>query len=243
MQSTYYERYMNGEEIAVWEELKGIENVTLAHKNWGDITDVLKETMRRVKFNVDTIYSRLKSMNYQFQEDTPRELPMDDVETKLAELKERVKPFGYIPLSLEFFYRIVGNVDFMAAYKSNFPYEYADPLSVAPVEYLLQFTDDDEGWAENMEDWTQEVGGNAWVDIAPDYYHKDNVSGGAPYGIALCSTPKADSVFTNTPYGDNLYFIDYLRLCFEWGGFPHIAANNNNYHDFINKLKTGLKLI
>ena len=112
MNTTYYERYSKGEELAVWNDLRKLENITPANENWGDITDVMKEAMRRIKFNIDTIYGHLRTANYRFENSSPRELPHDDIEVKLAQLKKRIEPVGYIPLTLEYFYRIVGSVDF-----------------------------------------------------------------------------------------------------------------------------------
>jgi hypothetical protein len=48
-------------------------------------------------------------------------------------------------------------------------------------------------------------------------YHKVNVSGGAPYGILV---PDSSADATINLDGTKMYFVDYLRECFQWGGFP-----------------------
>jgi hypothetical protein len=53
--------------------------------------------------------------------------------------------------------------------------------------------------------------------IAPDALHKADVGGGEPYGVAVPDF-RADAKVLNEPR--NLLFVDYLRLCFRWGGFP-----------------------
>jgi hypothetical protein len=53
--------------------------------------------------------------------------------------------------------------------------------------------------------------------FAPDVYHKVNVSGGTPYAIIL---PNAGADALIEIYGKQSYFVDYLRECFKWGGFP-----------------------
>ena len=55
------------------------------------------------------------------------------------------------------------------------------------------------------------------IAIAPDDLHKANISGGAPYEIAIPDL-RADGELVNERH--RLFFVDYLRLCFEFGGFP-----------------------
>jgi hypothetical protein len=57
--------------------------------------------------------------------------------------------------------------------------------------------------------------------IAPDVYHKDNVSGGTPYAIEL-PNPGADALV----FGEwhHLRFVPYLRIAIlDWGGFPGLS--------------------
>jgi hypothetical protein len=55
------------------------------------------------------------------------------------------------------------------------------------------------------------------IDLAPDYLHKANISGGSPYAILVpCSA--ADPILSYERHA--LPFIDYLRLAFRWAGFP-----------------------
>jgi hypothetical protein len=53
--------------------------------------------------------------------------------------------------------------------------------------------------------------------IAPDYYHKYGVSGGAPYEIAFPDLA-IDAPLLNEWHETT--FVNYLRLCFRWGGMP-----------------------
>lgn len=56
--------------------------------------------------------------------------------------------------------------------------------------------------------------------FAPDVFHKINASGGDPYGIVLPDS----NVDGTVDLGDRtLSFIEYIRLCFTWGGFPGFA--------------------
>src|ERR1043165_9905765 len=60
-------------------------------------------------------------------------------------------------------------------------------------------------------------------DLSPDDLHKDNISGGEAYGVAL-PCPSADFVFLEEPH--NLLFVSYLRLSIlRWGGFPGLEGS------------------
>jgi hypothetical protein len=56
-----------------------------------------------------------------------------------------------------------------------------------------------------------------WIIIAPDALHKANISGGGPYQIEVPNLA-ADGVLQCEDHG--LYFVEYLRLVFRFGGFP-----------------------
>jgi hypothetical protein len=60
--------------------------------------------------------------------------------------------------------------------------------------------------------------------LAPDVLHKDNISGGAEYAIAL-PNPSADATFEEEWRG--IGFVPYLRVAIlEWGGFPGLSPGN-----------------
>ncbi len=61
------------------------------------------------------------------------------------------------------------------------------------------------------------------LDLAPDHYHKDNVSGGAPYGIVVPDA-NADGMFTVVP---PMPFVQYLNWVFLHGGFPNPTGPND----------------
>jgi len=83
-------------------------------------------------------------------------------------------------------------------------YFLPDPLVVFPLHLLLEHS----------------AAGDAnsgRISIAPDVYHKADFSGGAPYEMVLPDA-RADGELLNERHG--LFFVDYLRLGFRWGGFP-----------------------
>jgi hypothetical protein len=125
-------------------------------------------------------------------------------------LEEIEKQGGTVPLSLWAFYEIVGEVDLIGHHDKISP--EADPLVVFPLGEMLQSCGD-------------EIAEEGRIPIAPDHYHKADISGGAPYEIAL-PDPRADAELLNEPH--NLFFVDYLRLVFRHGGFPGYAGTDRD---------------
>ena len=87
-----------------------------------------------------------------------------------------------------------------------------DPLCVdSPGEVTRLF----EEWEDQRLGVNPEFADPFNLDLAPDYLHKANISGGGPYGIELPFLG-ADPIFVNEVH--ELPFVDYLRLCFRWAG-------------------------
>jgi hypothetical protein len=76
-----------------------------------------------------------------------------------------------------------------------------------------------EEWQQEVEASHREVVGPPRLDLAPDYLHKANISGGEPYGFTL-GIDEVDPIFEDEEHA--LPFVDYLRLCFRLGGFPRL---------------------
>lgn len=206
---TLLEKYINGEYEEVYDEIYSLEQDAFLPENFTQIDLVLKETFRRVAYNLDIIYKELKNINYQFVPaniaddwQTPVLPPAADTESLLAQLKSKVEPLNYIPFSLQYFYKIVGSCTFCWDYdaKPEIPWEGADPLDIPPLKYLLDNIN--EGFI------------NDDIMITGDYLHKDNVSGDT-YTLELPKSQTVDSLFS---YYD-IFFIEYLRLTFRNCGF------------------------
>jgi hypothetical protein len=59
--------------------------------------------------------------------------------------------------------------------------------------------------------------------LAPDKYHKYGYSGAGSYNIAVpCKA--IDAPFLDEPH--NTTFVNYLRICLKWGGFPGLEYEN-----------------
>ena len=77
------------------------------------------------------------------------------------------------------------------------------------------------------------------IDLAPDYLHKANISGGMPYAI-LVPFPGADPVLADERL--ELPFVEYLRLAFKWGGFPGLEehAQRDDVQRFVAEFGIGI---
>jgi hypothetical protein len=76
--------------------------------------------------------------------------------------------------------------------------------------------------------------------LSPDHLHKANISGGGPYGIELPFLG-VDPIFANEAHG--LPFVDYLRLCFRWAGFPRLEryTDRPDVREFLLVMGEGLE--
>ena len=228
---SYLQRYKDGEYEQVWAELFHLDEQIYLEPLYSDALAVVHETMNRVKYNIELLKQRLKALNYEFvseDEKLGRELEeyfnQQDTSAIIAKLEEAGLK---LPLSLKVFYEVVGRVDFrgrhpkLSSYEPDADYEnedveYSDPLVVWPP------TDEDIAKNDYSEAWEEGLSPGVFyhLEIAPDPLHKANVSGGEAYYIVLGLKSIDYFVFGEKNYGT---FVQYLRYCFEWGGFPELS--------------------
>jgi hypothetical protein len=103
----------------------------------------------------------------------------------------------------------------------------SDPLVVEP--YFMDLEDDSDDDEDDSESHT--------VMIAPDATHKTNHSGGSPYCIHIPDAAVDAPLDGDEDYGT---FIEYLRICFRWGGFPGFRTAKNPPRDELAFLTQGL---
>jgi hypothetical protein len=241
-----YDRYRAGAHRQVWEELVALGPEVRADPHAADALAVAYETMQRVDANVRTIVQRLQGMRYEFTAGRsshtgampqlgglvdmmamavsrltgqgtagtpsprdgaarPQVPPEPNIRATLAGFE---KEFGTLPLSLRAFYEVVGEVNLIGRHPTLDP--KGNPVAPDPlVVYGL-----DEGLVED--DGEDEEGASV-ITIAPDDLHKADTSGGDAYAMAIPDL-RADGELLNERH--DLFFVDYLRLCFRFGGFP-----------------------
>jgi uncharacterized protein DUF6745 len=205
-----YERYAAGEHAAVWSALVAHGASVRSDPLAADALAVAYETMSRVDANIRTVVARLAEIGFEFTTPDGARRRMKDVhaapDARTAKKIQRFeKAVGPLPLSIRTFYEVVGSVDLIGRHPSLAPSTgpvAPDPLVVIGIDEALSSVDD------------EEEGG---LILAPDDLHKSNVSGGDPYEIGV-PDPAADARVLNERH--DLLFVDYLRLCFSFGGFP-----------------------
>ena len=247
---TLYDKYISGQTEQVYQDIYALGQDAFLPDNLPDIERVLTETFNRVAYNLDIIYAELKNINYNFKtefeynSERPFIRPLTDTEELLTKLDNAAKPFGFVPLSIKSFYRIVGSCNFVWDYDTNenIIWQCSDPIQISSLDDLVSYVAD-EYWATDMKERLADYSEFPFLDVAADYLHKDNISGGPPYSIQITKEPSIDSLFLNEPH--NTTFIDYLRTCFENCGFPRITEPKykNDYQSFFDKVKPQLKPI
>lgn len=228
---TYLDRYLRGEHEQVWAELVALGELDaaqpLAAETYADAAAVAHETMRRVRYNLDLLIPRLRELGYAFgygwaiargvlspeaaaqweQDEPPLSPPEGDLVSVIAELERRT---GALPLSLRAFYEIVGGCNFVGAHP-HWDSHRLDPLRVLSAHAVLRL-DDENHWSDDRRD-----DGRYELPIAPDEYFKYLYSGGGPYVLPLTGVV-ADAPLVYEWHDTT--FVNYLRTCFRWGGFP-----------------------
>ncbi|PWS29869.1 hypothetical protein [Pedobacter paludis] len=246
---TFYERYINGQTEQVYQDIYALGQDAFLPTNLPDIEKVLTETFQRVAYNLDIIYSELKKINYLFNTECeydfqrPLVKPSENTAQLLVKLENVVKPFGFIPLSLKMFYKIVGACNFGWDYDTNEEYlwQYADPIQIFSLSDVLSEVEDENFLSYMQESFEEE--GFASLELSADYFHKDNTSGGPAYALKITDKPSVDGEFLNEEHKTT--FINYLRICFDNCGFSRITnpENNNDYQTFFDKVKPQLRPI
>jgi hypothetical protein len=232
------ERYKKGEAKAVYAEISDLEQNACSSERIAEIEPILIETFNRVRYNLTIIYEELKKLNYVFS-DRPFHKPLPNTEKLLAQLDKAVKPYGYVPLSLKYFYKIVGGVDFAWNYEKEklFLWDMADPIQICSLDELVSYICNKDGdWQDAMQEYMHDDE-YTYLELSADNLHKDNVSGGMPYSLKITTNPSVDSEFLFERHETT--FIDYLRICFEHCGFPG-EPDIESYKEFVSRVKPQL---
>jgi hypothetical protein len=205
--------------------------------DYTNMSDAFDEVMEKVRSNLAGLHVRLVSLGYRFSNPDAALLPPNsETEGRVKFLEENIGP---LPPALASFYRVVGSVDFTGGHPDWGGCEYPDPIVVEPVahavseaEEYLELVSPDEYWGSDS--------GIFRVPIGPDYYHKEDVSGGMCYGVEV---PNEEDDPALLEEWHQTTFVGYLRLCFEWGGFPGLERAGANHTWPLAKLKEGLAAI
>ena len=182
--------------------------------------------MAHVRRNVEILAERLGRSSYRFASRRPLEAPDPNVSSHVEELEQHGV---YVPVALEAWLLEVGGVDFCGTHPEwprtgytgmndkdtleNEPW-YTDPLVIlVSLQEALESLED----GEDLDDSDSGDDLGPWIDIAPDVVTKANVSGAGPV-VMSGAAPRFDNVLVGQ--AGSLTLLSYLRLAFDWGGFP-----------------------
>jgi hypothetical protein len=234
--SSLVERYTAGDRIAVWDELHALGPLTDA----GDAAreaarGVARLTMQRAATNVATIHRRLLHFGFVFDE--PRKTLEPPSSGMAAIVRRLAGEIGPIPYSLQAWFEHVGYVFFRghpASWSGSHPWkdELLDPIE---FRYRNSWIDD---FLEMRAEYGDEGDDEFCLEFAGDFFHKNDVSGGAPtYAVLPADTADARifedngaayTDFVDSRPGDEhgIWFVDYLRRYFQRGGFRRMRTDH-----------------
>lgn len=246
-----YERYLNGSYQKVYEELLQAHEQVFVEPLYEDALLVGKEMMRRVRQNVELVVARLQTIGYRFgegfwEEDISSEakaLIEQDIPVFQAppvETPERLvlleQLAGPLPFALTCWYEQVGVVNLIGRFPSfddrvlDDAYgAILDPLFIYSLEMLLKM-----GRGPGT--------GKAWnreqtISLSPDHYYKYHFSGSGAYSILLPAKVFDTSLLLER---HQTTFVNYLRQCFRWGGFPGLEIENRLPENVVSFLTANL---
>lgn len=216
------ERYQQGEHVEVWAELVALGAAVREPPLDQVARAVAHEMMGRVRHNILVLIERLHMLNYQFLHPEGMLISPED-----RELVERINPirqqYGPLPLVLDIWFEMVGGVNLCGTHPKlssydglddpNHPGPVSDPLVIGCWSTVWEL--DDYAADDELEPpWP--------LDIAPDMCHKAHTSGS---GCTYVPIPQVafDARLGSADAWDGMYFVPYLRTCFQWGGFPGLS--------------------
>jgi hypothetical protein len=187
---------------------------------------VCDDMARRARHNVETIVDRLVAAGYRFHENDDAETPAtpfvpatEAAERQAAWLRER---FGSVPMSLLSWLRLVGDVWLVGTHPDWGDSAAADPLVIdleglrLPTHPIREYFDTEYTMWQGSAAEDPESTGVFVLPMSPDALHKDNTSGGPPFGVVL-----PDGCVDGLWVGETtMPFVSYLNWVFANGGFP-----------------------
>lgn len=202
------DRYEQGQHVQAWTDALALGDLPTGTSTDGEVEQLLDLTMQRVRHNIEVLIEGLSGVGWRFEADEPLIEPSPSVKEELDGAEE---VFGPIPRALRTFATEVGQVNLNGTLPSWDLYA-PDPLVIeTPIDYWLS---EYELWQEDMgTEW--ERPGPFILELAPDRLHKADISGGAPYGMAVPNSA-IDSLLIGEHHQTTL--VNYLRICFKMAG-------------------------
>lgn len=228
-------RYERGEHRAVWAELHA--SGALEDDALEEALAVARATMRRAAAALEQLGARLNHVGWPTRQRALATEDADALRRMLAVSGARVPP------SLRAFWDTIGCVDWSWRGDGETPpvgvegvcLSALDPLVVgSPTDALWMLP----AWEHGHADVPVPLRGPYLLPLAPGRLSKAAVDHDEPYGIALPFLG-ADPYFDD---GGGLRFVEYVRHCIAWAGFPGLAelAERPDVRAFVQTMTVGL---
>lgn len=206
-------RYEDGESVAVWQELVDLGPKVDAPEHADAARAVARETMLRVRANLDRLVLRLRRLGYHLASTTPRRALTDAERADLARVLER----GAMPLSLRTFYEVVGVVDLTQSEKQMTHDDlHARPTSIGILGHHGPLTIPPPGTF--LAELDARKPGQATTQVG--FFAEDCAKAGQSGDYTYLELPQTGADFHILEAGaKHERFIDFLRSTLAWGGF------------------------
>jgi hypothetical protein len=227
-------RYHDGQRDQIWHELRQLGSTLLEPALIEEAQLVCDEMALRARQNIDLIVERLTDDGYRFHANDYKQTPQIPFVPPTEQAGEYARwlqhSFGEVPMTLLSWVRLVGDVWLVGTHPHWPTSASADPLVIEvegsrfPDASIREYlTSELESWREMADH--DPVTGPFVIPLAPGRLHKDNVSGGAPYGIIL-PDGCVDGLFVAET---TMPFVSYLNWVFRNGGFPYPTASDSEW--------------
>lgn len=216
----------------MWHELRQLGSRVREPGLREEAEQVCDEMARRARYNVEVLVERLSDVGYRFHSNDDAQEPVVPFVPATAAADDHAlwleDTFGPMPSTVLSWVRLVGDVWLVGTHPQAPDSAAHDPL-VIELEYsrypdmsARDFLEEEQTiWQDQLND--EESPSLFVVPVAPDRLHKDNVSGGRPYGV-VAADACADALFVAET---TMPFVSYLNSVFASGGFPHSAGTTN----------------
>jgi len=179
----------------------------------------LPARIQKIGLDLETIVFHLNECDFEFEHrDEVFPGPEENAAESIARIEREV---GALPLALKLFWLQVGSIDLCGFHPEWEGCEYPDPLVIWPPSFAVNELED------FLADKKNRLATNFpyVVPVAPDAYHKADVSGGMFYNITVPAT--ADDPPLNDEWHKTT-FLNHIDIAIRFGGFPGLAHSPNH---------------
>lgn len=223
----FYDHYQQGFYQEVYNDLLAMQEQVFEETVYPDAIQVIKAIMKRVRTNIEVLIPRLEILGYQFVDGDLNKGQRGSPPQGQAWLDEMFRTFrnppaetpqllnvleqsvGVLPVSLRGWYEEVGSVNLVGTFPATKDHNeltvVLDPLLINSLEFMIEYF----AAIPPQEEKTK-------LPLAPDGALKYGYSGGGPYTVKIpCRAFDANFELDR----QSMTFVNYLRICFQWGGF------------------------